>query len=58
MSGFRLEITDFESIPNAILETQSWTLDASGDDALVVNTLDTSSLNFDFYMNRAEEIVA
>jgi hypothetical protein len=36
VSGFRLEITDQENIANTILETQTWSLDASGDTALVV----------------------
>lgn len=58
VSGFRLEISDQEGIANTILETQTWTLDASADADLVVQTLDSSALNFDFYMNREETSVS
>jgi hypothetical protein len=55
VSGFRLVISDQESIENAILETTTWTLDASEGSAanLQVQTLTNDKLSFEFYLDRS-----
>lgn len=51
VEGFSMTIEDNESLANDILTTPEFSLDLSGADDLQSVVMDSSLLNFDFYLN-------